>query len=167
MSWIELPHTPGCLVCGNANAHGLHLSLEVNSESGVVRVPFTPRAEQMGFEGIVHGGALATVMDEAMVWAASWTKRRFCVCGEMTVRFRHSAEVGEALLVTAQVTSARSRLIATTGEMHDSTGKLMAVASGKYVLMQPSDNKRMVHSMMRESGTERAYAHLTSTNGNG
>ncbi len=162
MPWIELPHTPGCLVCGTANARGMHLSLEVNSETGVVRVAFTPRSEHMGFEGIVHGGALATVFDEAMVWAATWAKRRFCVCGELTVRFRQTAEVGEALHVTAHVTNLRSRLIETSAEVHNTAGKLLAVASGKYVPMQHPENRRMVQTLIKEPATERAHAHLTS-----
>ncbi len=59
--------------------------------AGVVETRFLPAIEHVGFEGIVHGGAIATVLDEAMVWAASWHGKRFCVCGEMSVRFRQSA----------------------------------------------------------------------------
>src|SRR5215471_5557878 len=81
----ELPHTPGCLVCGRANPHGLHLSLFVDRNS-VVHTNYTPRPEHIGFSSIVHGGALATVLDEAMVWAATWSYKRFCYCAELTVR---------------------------------------------------------------------------------
>ena len=81
MPRIELPHTAGCLVCGRDNPHGLHLSLHVDPDSGIVTVDFIPLAEHIGFEGIIHGGVLATVLDEAMVWAATWAGRRFCVCG--------------------------------------------------------------------------------------
>ena len=60
---MELPHTAGCLVCGRQNPHGLGLSLHVDEGSGVVSVEFAPRPEHIGFEGIVHGGVLATVLD--------------------------------------------------------------------------------------------------------
>src|ERR1700710_2015642 len=102
MPTIELPHTHGCLVCGQANPLGLKLHLFVDPASGVVSVEFTPRVEHIGFEGIVHGGVVATVIDEAMVWAATWGGRRFCVCGEMSVRFRQSAQVGQPVLVAAR-----------------------------------------------------------------
>ena len=86
MAMIELPHTAGCLVCGRQNPHGLHLHLHVDEATGAVETRFTPSAHHIGFEGIVHGGVLATVLDEAMVWAATWRGRRFCVCGEMNTR---------------------------------------------------------------------------------
>src|SRR5688500_4991698 len=109
----ELPHTAGCRVCGRQNPHGLRLSLDVDESSGAVRVDFTPRPEHIGFEGIVHGGVLATVLDEAMVWAATWAGRRFCVCGELTTRFRREAAVGQPLVVEARVETNRPRLLTT------------------------------------------------------
>lgn len=160
MALIELPHTEGCLVCGRANPHGLHLHLHVDPGSGEVHVPFTPAAAQMGFEGIIHGGILATVLDEAMVWAATWPNRRFCVCGELTVRFRHSATIGMALTAVAKVAAVRSRLIETTGEMRDAEGRLIASGSGKYVPMRPELNERMLRSMVKEPATQQAYEHL-------
>src|ERR1700694_4891372 len=70
MSLIELPHTRGCVACGHDNPHGLGLALHVETEDGTVTVQFVPRAQDIGFEGIIHGGVLAMVVDEAMVWAA-------------------------------------------------------------------------------------------------
>ena len=86
MPLLQLPHTAGCLVCGRDNPHGLRLDLHVDPETGIVRIEFAPRREHIGFEGVVHGGVLATVLDEAMVWAATWAARRFCVCAELTTR---------------------------------------------------------------------------------
>ena len=34
---LELPHTPGCLVCGRDNPHGLHLSLHVDPVSAILQ----------------------------------------------------------------------------------------------------------------------------------
>src|SRR3954471_25071934 len=39
---LELPHTQGCMVCGPANALGLHLSLFVDPATGIVHVDFSP-----------------------------------------------------------------------------------------------------------------------------
>src|SRR5437764_1037840 len=110
-------------------------------DTGIVSVEFRPRPEHIGFEGIVHGGALATVLDDAMVWAAAWHIRRFCVCGELSVRFRASARVGAPLLATANVLSARSRLIEVEGAITDAQGKPVASASAKYVPV-PLDRHR-------------------------
>src|SRR5438309_6496532 len=133
MPLLELPHTPNCLVCGRTNPHGLHLSLHVDPASNLVTTTLTPTRDHIGFEGIIHGGLLATVLDEAMVWAATWQGRRFCVCGEMTIRFRKAAEVGKPLIIRASVTSARSRMIQTSGQVMDQAGDVLATAEGKYV----------------------------------
>ena len=157
---LELPHTEGCLVCGRANPHGLRLSLHVDPASGVVHTTFTPLPEHIGFEGIVHGGVLATVVDEAMVWAATWEGKRFCVCGEMTIRFRDSGRVGEKLDITAQVKSTRKRLIEATAEIHSSAG-LVATASGKYVPVTIERNCHVMDTLIDEPATHPATVMLT------
>src|SRR4051812_7740020 len=157
---IELPHTAGCLVCGRQNPHGLKLDLHVEPESGVVRMGFVPRVEHIGFEGIVHGGVLATVLDEAMVWAATWAGRRFCVAGEMNVRFRRSAAVGEPLTVEARVEQARSRLVLTNGTVADAAGETVAEATGKYVRVPPDRHRAVVATLVDEPSTSRAAAYL-------
>jgi uncharacterized protein (TIGR00369 family) len=152
---LELPHTPGCLVCGPANAHGLRLKLYVDP-AGVVETRYIPAAEHIGFEGIVHGGAIATVLDEAMVWAASWHGKRFCVCGEMNVRFRQSAKIGVPLVCRARVDSSRSRLTVTSAEAVDESGTVIASAGGKYVPLPPAENKAFVATFIRDPATEAA-----------
>ncbi len=161
MPSIELPHTDGCLVCGRTNPHGLHLHLSVDPDTGLVSVPYAPSVDHIGFAGIVHGGILATVLDEAMVWAATWPIQRFCVCGEMTVRFRRSATVGDTLTITARVDSNRPRLVTTTGEIRDAQDNVLATATGKYVPMPPDQSRTMFQTMIREPHTARAYDWLT------
>ena len=156
MATIELPHTPNCLVCGRGNPHGLHLSLHVEPQTGVVTTRWTPSGDQIGFQGIVHGGAVATVLDEAMVWAATWAGRRFCVCGEMTVRFRESAAVGEEVVVTARVDVARARLVTTSGDVKRVDGTGIATASGKYVPLPDERHRAFVGTLVEEAGTARA-----------
>ena len=162
---MELPHTAGCLVCGRQNPHGLRLSLHVDEATGVVTAEFTPRPEHIGFEGIVHGGVLATVLDEAMVWAATWAGKRFCVAGEMSVRFRRSAGVGAPLRVEAAVAAAGKRpgtprLIHSTGAVIDSNGAVVAEATGKYMAVPPDRHERVVATLVDEPSTARAAARL-------
>jgi uncharacterized protein (TIGR00369 family) len=161
MSTLELPHTPGCLVCGRANPNGLRLSLSVHPETGLVTVPFTPQPHHVGFEGIIHGGLLATVLDEAMVWAATWSGRRFCVCGEMTVRFRHSAPIGQTLTCTARIASSRRGLIETTGEVRTADGTLVCTATGKYVPVDDDRDAAFKATIIDEPATRPAAAMLT------
>ena len=188
MPLLQLPHTAGCLVCGRDNPHGLRLDLHVDPATGVVRIAFTPRPEHIGFAGVVHGGVIATVLDEAMVWAATWAGRRFCVCGELTTRFRREAAVGRPLVVEARVdtnrprlltTSAtvtdeagvesnRPRLIATTGMVRDaSSGETVATATGKYVPVLPQRNRAFVDTLVEDPATDDAARVLRAASATG
>jgi acyl-coenzyme A thioesterase PaaI-like protein len=137
--------------------------LHVDPETGMVRVEFTPRPEHIGFQGVVHGGAIATVLDEAMVWAATWAGKRFCVCGELTTRFRREAAVGRALVVEAKVESNRPRLITTSAEVRDaSTGDVVASGTAKYVPVPAERNQAFVQTLVPDAGTEVAARALKS-----
>lgn len=149
---LKLPQTAGCVVCGRSNPHGLRLDLSVDPTAGVVQVEFTPAAHHIGFEGIVHGGVLATVFDEAMVWAATWHGKRFCVCAEMSVRFRRSSRVGEPLTLIAKTSERRGRLISTTAELADATGPL-ATAMGKYMQLPPEEHARFCDTLVSDPAT--------------
>jgi acyl-coenzyme A thioesterase PaaI-like protein len=160
---LQLPHTAGCLVCGRDNPHGLKLDLHVEPDTGVVTVHFTPRPEHIGFEGIVHGGVIATVLDEVMVWAATWAGRRFCVCGELTTRFRREAAVGRALVVEAKVESNRPRLIVTRADVRDAeSGELVATGMAKYVPVPPDRNRAFVTTLVPDPSTDDAARVLKS-----
>ena len=159
MSVIELPHTPGCLVCGPSNPAGLKLSLFVEPATGIVTTRFTPGIAHTGFEKMSHGGALAAVVDEAMVWAATWSIRRFCVCGEMSIRFRKVAAIGRALKVQAAVESARPKLILTAAKIVDGD-ETIANATGKYVPMQPEKSDEFMKTLLDSSATREAAAML-------
>jgi len=151
---FALPHTSGCLVCGRDNPHGLKLDFTVDPTTGIVRTHFTPAAHHIGFTGIAHGGILATVFDEAMVWAASWQGKRFCVCGELTVRFRREAVIGNPLTIEARISNPRPRLIQTSATAHNAAGYLIAESTGKYVPMPPERHAQMVESFLPDPASE-------------
>jgi len=162
MATLDLPHTAGCLVCGPNNPHGLGLGLQVDTQTGVITVRFIPQAHHIGFPDIIHGGALAMVLDEAMVWAASWSGKRFCLCGEMSIRYRAAAGVEMRLTCQARVESARNRLITTSAQAMDDSGRLIASANGKYVPLSQEQNRAFIKTFIDESATAaaaNAFAH--------
>jgi acyl-coenzyme A thioesterase PaaI-like protein len=153
---LELPHTAGCLVCGPGNNKGLRLKLFVDPETGIVQTQFAPGKEHIGFQGVTHGGVLAAVLDEVMVWAATWAGKRFCLCGEMNVRFRQKAEIDQPLRCSARVELTRSKLISTTGEALDSAGRIVATATGKYVPLTDAENREFMRTFVSDPSTSAA-----------
>ena len=161
---MELPHTAGCIVCGRENPHGLRLSLHVQDVEGTIATQFRPGSQHIGFEGIVHGGILATVLDEAMVWAATWTGKRFCVAGELNTRFRAGAAPGKLLHVRARVESVRSRLIETVGTITDEDGRTVATGDGKYIPLSDERHRAFVETFVSEPSTAEAARLLGGQN---
>jgi acyl-coenzyme A thioesterase PaaI-like protein len=103
---------------------------------------------------------LATVLDEAMVWAATWAGRRFCVCAELTTRFLREAKVGAALRVEAGVDTNRGRLLTTSASIRTAAGEDVASGTGKYVPVPPERNRSFLRTLVPDPATRRASAHL-------
>lgn len=133
-----LPHTRSCFVCGESNPSGLNLRFETNGR--IVRTQFTPRPEHIGFKGVVHGGILATVLDEIMVWACVAATKRFAFCAGLNVRFVKPARPGGQVIATAELTAnRRDKVFEASAELKDQSGELLASATGKYLPIKEAD----------------------------
>ena len=137
-----LPHTHHCFVCGESNVHGLNLRFETDGQK--VHARFTPRPEHVGFKQTVHGGLIATVLDEIMVWACAVQTRRFAYCAELTVRFASPLQPGDQTVVTGElVNNRRGKIFETRAEVRNAAGQLLASATGKYMPIGDADTSLM------------------------
>lgn len=125
---LELSDEGMCFACGPNNPIGLHLKFEFEDGGYVAR--FTPRREHMGYSGIVHGGILSTLMDEAMARMV-YAMGHWAVTADMQVRFKKPAPVGRELIVTGRLVSERGRIIDCTAEARDAEGELYVEATGR------------------------------------
>lgn len=133
-----LPHTRSCFVCGEANPLGLQLRFETDGR--LVHATFTPRPEHNGFKGVVHGGIIATVLDEVMVWACSVQTRRFAYCAEMNVRFLSPMRPGATVHLTGElVANRKGRIFEAKGIAKDAGGNTLAESTGKYLPIKNAD----------------------------
>lgn len=138
---MQLPYTKNCFVCGAHNAHGLHLRFRREGEE--VRADFTPATHHAGFRDIVHGGIISTALDEAMFWVAATKMQRFCLAGELNVRFLRKVSAGQPYLIVATFGADRGRLWESSAELREATGKVCARAMCKQV---PMDTAAMQHA---------------------
>ncbi|MBE0545191.1 MAG: PaaI family thioesterase [Verrucomicrobia bacterium] len=128
----ELPHTHSCFVCGESNASGLRLRFETDGR--LVQTRFTVRPEHIGFKGVMHGGLIATVLDEIMVWACAVGTRQFAYCAEFTVRFLNPVRPGELIIAEAELAENRkNRIFQAQAVLRDETGGVRSRATGKYL----------------------------------
>jgi uncharacterized protein (TIGR00369 family) len=129
---IKLPHTRSCFVCGLHNPVGLKLDLETDGH--LVRTRFLAKAEYAGFRETLHGGIIATVLDEVMVWACGIQTKRFAYSVELNFRFLQPARSGEMLEAIGElVQNRRNRVFETRGELRNKSGHVLASSTGKYL----------------------------------
>jgi uncharacterized protein (TIGR00369 family) len=108
---------PYCYVCGTENRSGLHVTFRPDPAGGS-RADYLARPEHVGWPGIIHGGLLFTLMDEAVAWACTYAGQ-YCVTAKVEARFRTSARVGMPLVITGRVTFASQRAIRAHAEIRD------------------------------------------------
>ncbi|MFH0809795.1 MAG: PaaI family thioesterase [Pseudomonadota bacterium] len=121
-----------CYVCGKDNARGLRLS--VGFEDGVARLRARFGREFQGWEGIIHGGFISMLLDEAMAHAVG----RGLGPG-LTVRlgvtFKSALKVDEEVEVTGRLVEGRSRAAVAEAEMRSTEdNRLVALGRAEFIL---------------------------------
>jgi len=122
-----------CFACGEANPRGLHMHFIV--EEGRATAEFTIPDYLQGFPGQAHGGAVATMLDEAMGWAC-YVQGILAMTAKFTLRFRDSVPLGEPLTVSGWVTRDRGRFIQLKSECRTAGGVPLAEAEGMFARIQ-------------------------------
>ena len=98
-----------CFVCGEANPAGLCTRWTI--DGGVARTRFRPERRHQGWQGIVHGGILSALLDEAMAKCLR-LQGIDALTGRIDVRFRRPVPTGITILAEARVVADRGRAIA-------------------------------------------------------
>lgn len=119
-----------CFVCGRKNLAGLQLGFRRDAAAGAAEAEVAFPVQYQGWRSTVHGGLLATVLDEAMVQAAGAAGLK-CVTAEITVKFRKPALTGEPCRVSARVTETRGRIVFAEAGIADGSGQALAQATAK------------------------------------
>ncbi len=88
-----------------------------------------------GFPGQAHGGAVSTMLDEAMGWAC-YGQGILAMTARFTVRFRDSVPLGEMLAVSGWITRDRGRFVQLKSECRTADGVLLAEAEGTFARIQ-------------------------------
>jgi len=108
---------PGCYVCGSENPAGLHITFARDGAAGC-RAEYIARPDHVGWPGLIHGGMLFTLMDEAVAWALIYAGLRG-VTARCEAQFRRPATVGSSLVITGRVVESSRRLVRTRAEIRD------------------------------------------------
>ena len=106
-----------CVMCGGNNPWSLGVSFEPDGDGGV-KTLFTPDLRLQGYDGMLHGGVSAALLDAAMTHCLF--HRNVCaVTADLRVRYPHPVLMGRALGLRAWVTEDRAPLFWLKSELKD------------------------------------------------
>ncbi len=101
---------------------------------------FGPRAE--GAPGLVHGGMILTVLDEAL-GAACWVAGHPSLTVRLNTEFRLSIPLATRCLVETRVAAARHGLMAASGQVRCAQGKVYASAEGRFMRLDDAAHAKL------------------------
>lgn len=131
-----------CFGCSANNPIGLHLEFELNDE--VVVAFWNPTDNYQGWDNVLHGGIIATLLDEA----ASWTVQAFLdTCGvtsQLNVSFLKPVLIDKGpVRVEARLKSQPDRRHAImAARLYDAESTLCAVAEATYYIYSQEEAVR-------------------------
>jgi uncharacterized protein (TIGR00369 family) len=130
-------HSAGnrCFGCGPANDTGLHLEFLLAENGSVVCLPVISGAF-CGHPGYLHGGVIATLLDEAMSKAVR-AKGRLSMTRKMAVEYLRPVPSGVAIRIEGHVVRSEGRKHFAEARILDSNAKILAQATGLFVEVAP------------------------------
>lgn len=124
-----------CFICGMDNPIGLKAQF-YNMEDGSVMTPFEFKEEYQSFPQRVHGGIIATMLDELGLrglWAKTNNDNVFGVTLSINVKYRKPVPYNEKLIGKGMLIKETSKFAIIKTEIYDIKGNLLADSEVKYL----------------------------------
>jgi acyl-coenzyme A thioesterase PaaI-like protein len=132
-SWLnDKSEYQRCFACGQQNPFGLQLYFY--NEDRYVCCDFTGEERHQGFPGVIHGGILATLLDETM-GRVTLLDRRWVMTGRLDLRYRAPTPIGVPLHICAEATDDRPRMVRVRGwiTLADQPNNILCEAEGLFL----------------------------------
>jgi acyl-coenzyme A thioesterase PaaI-like protein len=137
MSKTKQPNSRHCFICGLENPVGLHLHF-YETEPGVIETQYTAPDHFQGYPGVLHGGIVAALIDEASSRAYMGSdpqNPRFAFTGKLEVKYRKNVPIGKLLKVIGKVIKIKGKLVEAWAGIYDAaTDELLAEGTGIHIV---------------------------------
>jgi acyl-coenzyme A thioesterase PaaI-like protein len=124
MERFQQPNSDMCFVCGRSNPKGLYLTFYDNGENEVYTAT-TLGDEFQGFPGVVHGGILASILDELVGRVATIKDHhRLMMSVTLQVKYRLPTPTNTPLEFVGRIVRLRGSLGKAVGMCYLPDGRL-------------------------------------------
>ena len=141
------PNSQMCFVCGLENPIGLKMAF-YEDDLGRVIARFTPDSEHEGYPGVVHGGIVTALLDEALSRSAI-ARGRWVVTVRLNVRFRRPTPTAAPLTVVGEIVECKKRTVEARASIILANGQISAQATGTFVDMPSEQAEQMEEALGR------------------
>jgi len=118
-----------CFICGPENRSGLQIKFDRNSDLKEASARIVIPETYQGWQGIIHGGISAAILDDAMAHA-SFAAGHICVTGELTVRYKNPVPAEKEIEISAVVKDIKRSIVFTEATI-TCEGKIAVTAKAK------------------------------------
>lgn len=124
------PNSRMCFICGVENPIGLKLKIYQTSP-GVIETTYTAPDHFQGYPGILHGGIVASILDEISGRALMGepSSPRFMFTGRLQVKYRKNVPTGKPLRIIGKAMKSKGKSAEGWAGIYDQEGNLLAEAS--------------------------------------
>ncbi len=131
-----------CFGCSADNPHGLQMKFLSNGQCLLSKI--TVPEHLCGWSRLVHGGVIATLLDEIMSWTAIFMLKKIILTKSMNIDFLKPAFINNKLTVEGKVIEQKSKREAViSGFLYNEQGKMCAKSQGTFALFTPEAALRM------------------------
>jgi acyl-coenzyme A thioesterase PaaI-like protein len=121
------PNSHMCFICGIDNPVGLKLKI-YETEPGVIETNYTVPEQYQSYPGIVHGGIVATILDEISGRALMGdpSQPRFMYTAKLEVKYRKNVPIGVPLKIVGKAGKTKGRMAESWAGIYSPDGSILA-----------------------------------------
>ena len=134
--------THNCFGCSPINPSGLQMKFYTNDASVFSEV--TVPQHLCGWNNLIHGGVLSTILDEIMSWAAIYLLKRIILTQSMTIDFLKPVYIDYPLKAEGKVLELKGRHEAVMeGILSTREGTICTRSTANFAIFSPAVAKRL------------------------
>ena len=134
--------THNCFGCSPINASGLQMKFYTQDSAVYSRLKVPEHL--CGWDRLVHGGVISTILDEIMSWSGIYLLKQITMTKSMTVDFLKPIYINSHLKAEGRVLERTGKHEALLeGSLYNEAGTLCARSKANFAIFSPAVAKRL------------------------
>ena len=125
-----------CFACSPNNPIGLHLEFQEINDT--YQTSFTGKKEHQGYDGILHGGIISTLLDEVTA-RYIYAKGLRALTARLEIRYRCPTPIGVPLTITGRINRVHGKMYELVGKIKLADGTVTAEGKSTVIVLKDEE----------------------------